>query len=102
MNLKPELPWQRTFVKDISTGGIRIITKDEFAKADLLNLRICISSIKSEWIIVNGSVAESVKEPNSQYIFLTGLRFIDLSADHKQSIEKFIAANKFNAQTPQT
>ncbi|MFH1247753.1 MAG: PilZ domain-containing protein [Candidatus Omnitrophota bacterium] len=85
--------WQKSFIRDISAGGIKIITKKYLGIGDMLHLKVKIPSICQDWIRITGRVVQCSPTPESQYIFLAGIKFLNLTPKNKETIEKYANTN---------
>ena len=75
--------WDSTTLKNISTEGILLYTKNTFSKGDLLKLLIKIPFDPLHWLEAKGQVIESL-------INITRIKFIELTETQRKLIGDYV------------
>lgn len=89
--LRSEGKYVNTLTRDISEGGVKIIT-DSFIPR-LSRMTLCINMADGKLIETNGEVKWMNRIPYS-YRYRLGLEFRDIDAKVKSDIAKYVAINR--------
>ncbi|MCX5713789.1 MAG: PilZ domain-containing protein [Candidatus Omnitrophica bacterium] len=82
--------WNMTSVKNISEGGMRITTNEEFAQNEVLIFRIKFPSRPFEWQEIKGKISgiEQLKTANDEPV--AGQYVLEIPLKEKGLIEEYI------------
>ena len=73
---------------DLSMGGIKIRTKDPLSREDLITLILVLGN---KAIKAKGDIIYSTRE-GEQPLFYSGIKFIDFSASHRESLKDYLSS----------
>jgi len=84
--------WLVNITKDISAGGILLVTEQEFSVDDYLELEIELPGI-NEPIKTAGKIVR-VKQLIKDKLYENGIKFAEINSEHRQIINRFTNLNK--------
>jgi hypothetical protein len=81
------------FIRDISSGGVRVLTKEEIDPSNLIELTLPFVSEKF-WVFATILLKQPIEEPDAAYRWAYGMEFIGLSEEDSEKISLYV----FNKQ----
>ncbi len=84
------------FTKDISSGGLLIMSEQQFPQGTPIEMSIRLPSYPAKKITVSGEVTSNESAGPGKLLFRTRVKFMDLQSDGHKELDAFIAQSMKN------